>query len=52
MITIAILAALLVGVATLVAATARAIRQDRPASPPADPDWREESLSWSRLGIR
>ena len=47
------IAALVVLFGALAAVTARAIRGDRPASPPGDHwDWREDALAWNRLGIR
>ena len=47
------IAALLVMFAALIAATARAVRGDRPVTPPGNNwDWREDALAWNRLGIR
>ena len=46
-------ALIVVMIGSLAALTARAVRGDRPATPPGESlDWREDGLAWNKLGIR
>ncbi|HEX5018610.1 MAG TPA: hypothetical protein VFX15_13620 [Actinomycetes bacterium] len=47
------MAALVVIFGALVVAMVRAVREDRPVTPPGESwDWRDDAVSWNRLGIR
>lgn len=51
--TLIFVASLIITIAAVLLATARAISQDRPGTPPGGrTDWRAAELSWNRLGIR